>query len=189
METTDKRHIPVKPIPVKPSDFSSFQKRLLIRLRTDLMEQNQEKTEKTQPETISKPLSSPETTNVSPKPKKIRKKKKKKQIQDVGYYDDLQIIKELSPKRKSISTKIKDGSNGSTTFKSNAAEFIYDNLIRTYGNVRTSTEQSNAFPIPNITICPICKQTFWNSVEYTEHMKAKHPEANQNQGEQQKMCK
>ena len=177
-ENKTERHIPVKPIPVKPSEFP----RLSIRLRTDLMtDQNQPKTTKidqTSPKSDSSP--SEGAKNVSPKPKKVRKKKKKKAIQDVGYYDDLQIIKELSPKRKSITTKIKDGCSTST-FKSNAAEFIYDHLIRTQEKVKQSTvEKSDA--CFNITICPICKQTFWRSNEYTEHMKVYHQETTQSQG-------
>ena len=173
-ENKTESHIPVKPIPVKPSEFP----RLSIRLRTDLVDQNQSKTTKI--DQTSPKSDSTETKNVSPKPKKIRKKKKKKPIQDVGYYDDLQIIKELSPKRKSITTKIKDGCSTSS-FKSNAAEFIYDHLIRTHGKVKQSIiDQSDAYF--NITICPICKQTFWRSNEYNEHMKVYHHESTQSKG-------
>ena len=176
MDTTESKssssHIPVKPIPTKP----------LPRLpSTDLKSSNEplakepeskQKSPEIPPKTVV-----PETKDkpeLEAKPKKKRgKKKKKKVIENVGYYDDLQIIKELSPKKKTFP------SSQTNAFKSNAAEYVYKQLLEMNGGNPKDKEESK---LVNITICPICKQTFWKSDEYSEHMKTEHLET-KNKGE------
>ena len=173
-ESKSSSHIPIKPVPSKPSECPSSVKKTFSRLSsTDLKSNHQPlvKPATERPKSPEKPSESTETTESSPdkneaesKPKKKRgKKKKKKVIEDVGYYDDLQIIKELSPKKKTLPP------NGNqTTFKSNAAEFIYSQILE----LKNQNEQPKT--CFNITVCPICKKTFWESEQYSQHMESEH---------------
>ena len=147
MDTTESKssssHIPVKPIPTKP----------LPRLpSTDLKSSNEplakepeskQKSPEIPPKTVV-----PETKDkpeLEAKPKKKRgKKKKKKVIENVGYYDDLQIIKELSPKKKTFP------SSQTNAFKSNAAEYVFKQLLEMNGP--KDQEESKLVNIRNVRI-------------------------------------
>ena len=164
-ESKSSSHIPIKPVPSKPSECPSSVKKTFSRLpSTDLKSNHQPLVKPATEKPSESTESSPDKNEAESKPKKKRgKKKKKKVIEDVGYYDDLQIIKELSPKKKTFPPK-----SNQTTFKSNAAEFIYSQILE----LKNQNEQPKT--CFNITVCPICKKTFWESEQYSQHMENEH---------------